>query len=65
VCDFKRVSVKPEKKPREIFLIFQKYFMKYFTKYFGAKNFMKFYITIHHSREHMHSNDYAIAQSLP
>jgi len=37
----KRVSVKPEKKHREIFEIFQKYFMKYFR----VKNFMKFYIT--------------------
>ena len=45
IKNVKRVSVKPEKKHREIFEIFQKYFMKYFMKYFRAKNFMKFYIT--------------------
>ena len=40
---------KAGKKHREIFEIFHKYFMKYFR----ANNFMKFYTTIHVSRNEL------------
>ena len=34
----------------EIFEIFQEYFTRYFLNYFTPKNFMKFYITSHETR---------------
>ena len=40
--NIKQVSVLPEKKHREIFEIFQKYFTKYFMKYFTPKKSWNF-----------------------